>query len=271
MKWIPLFLGSLSVLGLAAFGARTAPGQDPDLISGDLRIDTVAPTHSFAPDPIAITGTGLDLVRSVDLAGVGPGTILSQSIDTLVVQLPAAEPGFAELVLKNRWEKAGAVVELWPSIRVSMASTEALRQTGTFSPDVAVDQSLPHPTRARFDPAVDEGPPRPTRADVDPAIDHGAIDVVIRTGGPGMYVLNGGLWLRREPMVILDPPTWYGLMLDDPYKLLAFGAMPASGELKLRLRVPLELMGSMLHLQAWCGADARLGMNSFSNLQSIRM
>jgi hypothetical protein len=85
----------------------------------------------------------------------------------------------------------------------------------------------------------------------------GTLDVQLENGATGAFALLYALGLRPAPLVIRQPPTWFGLELAlDParYPVLALEPFPSAGGAALRFDLPddPDLVGLPFYLQAWC-------------------
>jgi hypothetical protein len=85
----------------------------------------------------------------------------------------------------------------------------------------------------------------------------GRLDVELENGSLGAFVLAFGLDLRPRPLVVNNPPSWYGLLLallPGRYAVLDMDAIPMSGGVSRSYALPSDpaLLGLPFHVQAWC-------------------
>jgi hypothetical protein len=85
----------------------------------------------------------------------------------------------------------------------------------------------------------------------------GRLEIELTNGVAGAYVLFYSLDLRPQPLVVLDPPTWYTLRLRNlpgRFGVLETNAFTNAGVAELVYALPNDpgLVGQAFHVQAWC-------------------
>jgi hypothetical protein len=85
----------------------------------------------------------------------------------------------------------------------------------------------------------------------------GRLDVELANGSIGAFVLAFGLDLRPRPLVVNNPPSWYGVLLallPGRYTVLDVDAISTSGRVSRSYTLPSDpgLIGQPFHVQAWC-------------------
>ncbi len=105
----------------------------------------------------------------------------------------------------------------------------------------------------------------------------GVVDVESDNGDEGLFVLALGSQALGQPLALLSPPTWYGILLDPAgvLQVIDTNAFTSSDPVMTSYPVPGNpaLAGVTLYLQAWCqqGFFGPGVTYSFTNLASVTL
>jgi hypothetical protein len=84
----------------------------------------------------------------------------------------------------------------------------------------------------------------------------GSLDIELDNGQPGLYALALAAGSLPSPVPVVNPPTWYGALLDPfgPLFVIGTGAFATSDPVQLVYPLPdnPSLAGLTFYLQAWC-------------------
>ncbi len=105
----------------------------------------------------------------------------------------------------------------------------------------------------------------------------GTLHVDLDNGIGGLYVLAMGFQSLPAPLSIVNPPSWYGVLLNPaaPLFVIGQGAFATSAPIALTYSVPSDplLVGFHLYLQAWCqqGFFGPEVTYSFTNIGAVTL